>query len=96
LVKDLAENHYDEEWKCNHLYLFDKEIEIYNGWGPGKYVPEKLIQNSRRIDGYNFSNIKDVLRWKTERGLEKDKKHIKMIYDYLENTPNSTPPSPLH
>jgi hypothetical protein len=32
-VRGLAEIIHDAEWECDYLYLFGKQIEVYNGWG---------------------------------------------------------------
>lgn len=82
-VKSLAEIHHDDEWNCDHLYLFDEKIEIYNGWGPSKYIPENLIAESLKIGRYNFASLEDVIKWKKELGRDKDYKHIAMIMNFL-------------
>lgn len=84
-VKSLAEIHHDDEWNCDHLYLFDEKIEIYNGWGPSKYIPENLIAESFKIGRYNFASLEDVIKWKKELGRDKDYKHIAMIMSFLQN-----------
>jgi len=84
-VKSLAEIHHDDEWNCDHLYLFDEKIDIYNGWGPSKYIPENLIAESFKIGRYNFASLEDVIKWKKELGRDKDYKHIAMIMSFLQN-----------
>lgn len=84
-VKTLSKIHHDEGWNCDHIYLFDEKIEIYNGWGPSVYIPEELISNSLKIGKYNFASIEDVIKWKRELGRDKDFKHISMIMSFLQN-----------
>jgi predicted nucleotidyltransferase len=86
ITKGLSTTLYDDEWDCEYLYLFDEQIEIWEGWGPGQYISEELIKSSITIDGYNFCNIDEVVRWKKEVGREKDIKHIHMIENYLKQT----------
>lgn len=91
-VKNLGEVQYDEEWDCKYVFLFDKKIEIWNGWGPGVYSKTKqkiaysfsdLHSRTIYIGKYPFEDILDVLEWKIARGKQKDIKHIEMINKYL-------------
>ena len=93
-VKKLGEVQYDEEWDCNYVFLFNKKIEVWNGWGPKissqtgekvNYSLAKLHNRALYIGKYPFENILDVLEWKKVRGKEKDLKHIEMINKYLKN-----------
>lgn len=77
---------HDDEWECDWIYLFDKELELANGWGPGIWDIQGLIQNSEEIDGFNFVNLQDVLKWKKEMSREKDIQHIRMIEAFLQQT----------
>ena len=94
-VKKLGEVQHDEEWDCNYVFLFNKKIEVWNGWGPGVYSRTKqkitysfsdLHNKAMYIGEYPFENIHDVLEWKLARGKEKDIKHIEMIKKYLKNS----------
>jgi len=84
-VKGLSEVIHDEEWNCDHIYLFDKQIEVYNGWGPSIYDINELIKNAFKIGNYNFASIEDVIKWKKELARDKDFKHIQQIMDFLKN-----------
>jgi hypothetical protein len=63
--------------------LFDGEIEIFNGWAPGEWNTDELIDTAEVIDGIPFVALEVVLKWKKMMGREKDFQHIKMIEDYL-------------
>lgn len=86
-VKDLSKVIHDETWHCDHIYLFDEKIEVYNGWGPGRYDPNEIIKNAILIGDIPFASIEDVVRWKKELARNKDYKHVAMIISYLENNP---------
>ena len=82
-VKNLSTIIHDDGWDCEHIYLFDKRFEIYNGWGPGEYDIEDMVENALRIGDIPFASIEDVIRWKKELGRAKDLKHIDMIESHL-------------
>jgi hypothetical protein len=63
--------------------LFDGEIEIFNGWAPGEWNTDELIDTAEIIDGIRFVGLDTVVKWKRIMGREKDFEHIKMIEDYL-------------
>lgn len=65
------------------ITLFDGEVEIFNGWAPGEWDVNKLIQEAELIDGIRFVSLKNVVKWKEIMGREKDLQHIKMINDHL-------------
>jgi len=72
-----------DSWDCEHIYLPDKTIEAFNGWGPGQYKLAKLMQRSQLIANVPFASILDVLEWKRKMNREKDILHIKLIERYL-------------
>lgn len=84
-VKGLSKIIHYEEWNCDHIYLFDKQIEVYNGWGPSIYDVDELLKSAFRIGNYNFASIEDVIKWKKELARDKDFKHIQQIMDFLKN-----------
>jgi ASC-1-like (ASCH) protein len=86
-VQGLSEVIHDEEWNCDHIYLFDNQVEVYNGWGPSFYDIKELINNSYKVGNYNFASIEDVIKWKKELARDKDFKHIQQITDYLKKNP---------
>lgn len=65
------------------VVLFDGEIEIFDGWAPGKWDVDALIDDAEKIDGIKFVSLENVIKWKTIMGREKDAIHIKMIGEYL-------------
>ena len=91
-LKKFGDVKYDEEWDCNYIFLFDRKIEIWNGWGPGvcseanknlTYSFRDLYSRAQHIGKYPFEDILDVLEWKKAIGKEKDLEHIRMIEEYL-------------
>lgn len=63
--------------------LFNGKIEIHNGWFPGKWNLNKLIDNAEEIEEIKFVNLETVLLWKERFDRPKDRKHVKMIRKYL-------------
>lgn len=64
------------------VILFEGDIEIFNGWAPGEWNVDKLIDEAEIIDGIRFVSLENVVRWKKLMGREKDLTHIQMINDY--------------
>lgn len=87
-VKTLGEILYYEPWDSYHIFLFDRKVEIWNGWGPKDYSFTNLYKNALHVGKYTFECIEDVLEWKTTMGREKDMKHIEMIKNYLKQSPH--------
>lgn len=82
-VKTLGKPFYEPVWKCNWLKLFDEQIELSDGWGPGEWNIDELISTATVIEGFSFVNIDNVVKWKKVMGREKDMKHIQLIEEYL-------------
>lgn len=67
----------------NVVTLFDGEIEIFDGWAPGTWDTDALIDTAKVINGIRFVSLENVIKWKKEMGREKDLQHIQIIEDYL-------------
>lgn len=65
--------------------LFDEQIEIANGWGPGEWDLDKLIDEADIFDGIRYVNLSTLISWKKRLGRPKDLKHIELIKEYLKN-----------
>lgn len=63
--------------------LFEGKIEIFDGWAPGEWDTDKLIDTADVIEGIRFISLENVVKWKKIIGREKDFEHIKMIENYL-------------
>jgi predicted nucleotidyltransferase len=61
----------------------EKEIEIFDMWGPGKWDLDELIKTSDKIEEVNFVTLENVLKWKKEMNREKDVEDIKKINEFL-------------
>lgn len=59
------------------------DIEIFNGWGPGEWDIDGLIDGADVIDGIRFVTLQNVLKWKRSVGRPKDREHISLIEAYL-------------
>lgn len=94
-VKHLAPVIHDTKWNCEHIYLFDELIEIYNGWGPSHYDFQELLGRAFNVGKFNFMSFKDVIHWKTERNMEKDKGHLELIHRFLAENTEFTSSFPL-
>ncbi len=82
-VKGLGSPYYEPVWKCNWLKLFEEQVEVSDGWGPGEWNTENIISTSTVIGGFPFVNLENVVKWKRIMGREKDIEHIKMIKAHL-------------
>ena len=60
-----------------------KHIEIYKDWTNTNYSEDKIIKDSEIINNLPFAKLKYVIKWKQNRNKEKDKKHLKLIKEYL-------------
>lgn len=70
-----------ESWGIDSLGCGD--IELLNGWGPGLWDVQKIIDEAEIIDGLVFVKLEKVLEWKKTMNREKDKKDIEIIENYL-------------
>jgi len=64
----------------NVVTLNEGLIEIFDGWSPGSWDIQKLIDEADLIDGIPFVRLEEVVKWKRVMGREKDKGHLEMIY----------------
>jgi hypothetical protein len=67
------------------IELFDGNIEIFNGWAPGEWSVDELIDTSETFDGIPYVTLENVLKWKKIMNREKDIEHIRLIEEYLES-----------
>jgi len=70
--------HYNKE---KDFVTLNDHIDAYNDWWG--YDIEKLIKEADIIFGIRFVKLETVLEWKKIRNSDKDKKHIKLIEDYI-------------
>lgn len=63
--------------------LFDNAIEIFDGWKPGKWDINHLIDNADTIDDLPWVKLDKVLEWKKRMGRVKDLKEIPVIEEFL-------------
>jgi len=61
----------------------EKEIEIFDMQGLGKWDLNELIETSDKIEEVNFVTLENVLKWKKEMNREKDVEDIKKINEFL-------------
>ncbi len=66
--------------------LFDGDVEIFDGWYPGEWNVDELIDNAIVVEGIRFANLEDVIKWKKAFGREKDLEHARVIEEYLLKT----------
>lgn len=72
-------------WGCLVVSLFDDQIEIFNGWGPGNWNIDELIDAADIFGGIRYVNLDNLIKWKKEMGRPKDFEHLKLIEEYLKN-----------
>ena len=70
-----------ESWDVDSLRCGD--IELLNGWGPGLWNVQNIIDKAEIIDGLTFVRLEEVLKWKKMMNREKDKKDVEIIENYL-------------
>ncbi len=65
------------------IRFFNDSIEVFNGWAPGEWDVDELIDTAQMIDGFPWVRLEYVLTWKYEMGRVKDLKDIPVIEEYL-------------
>lgn len=68
------------------INLFNNQIQIFNGWSITNESVSDIINDSKIYKGYPFASLEHVLSYKKRLSRSKDKFHIKLIKEYLENT----------
>lgn len=68
----------------NIPYLAKGDIEIWLDFGGKKFA--ELMEQTTQIKGYNFVSLDQLRDWKSSRGLEKDKRDIVLIDNYLKHS----------
>jgi len=76
------------EWKEDERYgkifLSKGNVEILPdvSWDAYSATVQELIDTALVIDGFNFMNLDELVKFKTALGREKDMNDIKLIEDY--------------
>jgi hypothetical protein len=65
--------------------LFDDAIEIFDGWKPGKWNINKLIDEAEKHHGLPWVRLEEVLKWKKRMGRVKDFEEIPKIERFLKS-----------
>ncbi|MFH1712336.1 MAG: hypothetical protein ABH846_03840 [Patescibacteria group bacterium] len=63
--------------------IHDDTIEIFDGWSPGEWDTDELIDNAVIVDGLPFVQLEQVYKWKKIMGRVKDIKDIKAMDEYF-------------
>lgn len=63
-------------------FLYKDDVEVWLGWN-ADIVFEDLKTDAVYVDGVAFANPAVIIKRKTERGLEKDLRDIKLLEEYL-------------
>lgn len=79
-VKTIKEGSLLECW-----HFSGQSIEVYNGWYPGEWDIDELIDTADVVDGIRFVALTSVIEWKKRMGREKDKNDLKLIEQYQSN-----------
>lgn len=58
------------------VYLLDGAIEVLDGWFPGHWSVDRLIDEADLIEGIRFLSLRLTLEWKRLLGREKDRADI--------------------
>jgi hypothetical protein len=67
--------------------LFDKNVEILDGWFPEIWSVDDLIDGADLIDGLRFVSLEVVRQTKEIMGRPKDIAHLQIIDKYLAHGP---------
>ncbi len=67
----------------NVVRLFNNTIEIFDGWKPGEWNIDELIDTAEMHLGFPWIKLEHVLKWKKIMGRVKDLKDIPIIEEYL-------------
>lgn len=70
-----------------YVHFVDGKIEVYNGWYPGGWDIDDLVETAEVIDGIPFVRLESVIEWKKVMGREKDAKDLALIREYLLKNP---------
>ena len=72
------------DWGCFYVSMFEGLLEVWNGWGPGTWDLQDLIDRAEVSDsGIRFVRLEDVVRWKNLMRRPKDIEHSALIRKYL-------------
>lgn len=77
----------------NVVRFFDEEIEVFDGWFPGEWDIDLLIENAVIVEDIRFASLKNLLKWKKAFGREKDLEHARVIEEYLLKTSKNKSPA---
>jgi len=67
-----------EDYQPSISYRY-KHISIFNGYYPMLKSPQQLIDESIKIDGYNFITIETLKEWKEMKRRPKDINDLKIL-----------------
>lgn len=76
---------WEEDVRYGKVFLLKEDIEINPevSWDDYKTTTKELIETAQVIDGINFMNLEEVIKFKKALGREKDFKDIELIEEYL-------------
>ena len=64
--------------------LFDNKIEIFDGWKPGEWDKDELIDSAEIFDGIRYVQLEKCLEHKKRLLRNKDLKDIKLIEEHID------------
>lgn len=92
ITKELHKNlrktgNWKEDIRHNKVFLLKDDIEINPdvSWEGYKTTTKELIKSALVVDGINFMNLEEVVKFKKALGREKDFKDIELIEKYLKD-----------
>ena len=68
------------------VHLADGKIEAFDGWYPGDWNIDALIDSADKIQGIPFVKLSYVLEWKQRLKREKDLRDIELINAFMSST----------
>ncbi|MFA7194041.1 MAG: hypothetical protein WC087_03945 [Candidatus Paceibacterota bacterium] len=78
---------WEEDVRYGKVFLLKEDIEINPdvSWEDYKTTTKELIETALVVDGINFMNLEEVIKFKKALGREKDFKDIELIEEYLKS-----------
>ena len=80
-------NRYKKEIRCGKLFLIGDDIDIITQLSLDDYPTtiDEAIKSAIIINGFQFLNIEETIKFKQALGREKDFKDIELLNNYLAN-----------
>lgn len=76
---EIGEQEFLPEYDVTIASMFDGAISFGTKWGIGDFDVDELIDSAEILDALPFVRLEHVVSYKTARGSDKDKLHLKAL-----------------